>query len=227
MVKKEDGRETPAGKQIPVIMSEILTAADKLRELGPAVSIFGSARVSRESPYYAQAEALSAALAQAGFAIIAGGGPGIMEAANKGAFETGGTSVGLNIALPHEANNNQYQTISLMFEYFYARKATFFMHSFAYVALPGGFGTLDELFEALTLVQTGKVPPAPIVLMGKDYWSGVVDWLAKTVLSNGMIGAHDLDLFIVEDDPKVVVSRIVDFHMRYLSPEQYAPSLPA
>jgi uncharacterized protein (TIGR00730 family) len=227
MIKKADGKETPAGKQIPVIMSEILTAAEKLRDLGPAVSIFGSARVSRDSPYYAKCVALSTALAEAGFAVIAGGGPGIMEAANKGAFEAGGTSVGLNIVLPHEANNNDYQTISLMFEYFYARKATFFMHSFAYVALPGGFGTLDELFEALTLVQTGKVPPAPIVLMGKEYWQGAVDWLAKTVLSNGMIGAHDLELFIVEDDPQVVVRRIVEFHTKYMSPEQYAPSLPA
>jgi uncharacterized protein (TIGR00730 family) len=227
MIKKADGRETPAGKQIPVIMSEILTAAEKLRDLGPAVSIFGSARVSRESPYYAKCEALSAALAQAGFAVIAGGGPGIMEAANKGAYEAGGTSVGLNIVLPHEANNNDYQTISLMFEYFYSRKATFFMHSFAYVALPGGFGTLDELFEALTLVQTGKVPPAPIVLMGKEYWHGAVEWLAKTVLGNGMIGAHDMERFIMEDDPQIVVRRIVEFHTKYLSPEQYAPSLPA
>jgi uncharacterized protein (TIGR00730 family) len=227
MIKKADGKETPAGRQIPVIMSEILTAAEKLRDLGPAVSIFGSARVSRDSPYYAKCEALSRALAQAGFSVIAGGGPGIMEAANKGAYEWGGTSVGLNIVLPHEANNNEYQTISLMFEYFYARKATFFMHSFAYVALPGGFGTLDELFEALTLVQTGKVPPAPIVLMGKEYWQGAVEWLGKTVLGHGMIGAHDLELFIVEDDPQTVVRRIMEFHTKYMSPEQYAPSLPA
>lgn len=227
MVKKADGRETPAGKQIPVIMSEILTAANELRELGPAVSIFGSARVSRESPYYEKCEALSAALVQAGFAVIAGGGPGIMEAANKGAYEAGGISVGLNIVLPHEANNNDYQTISLMFEYFYSRKATFFMHSFAYVGMPGGFGTLDELFEALTLIQTGKVPPAPIILMGKEYWQGVVEWLGKTVLGNGMIGAHDMELFIIEDDPQTVVRRIVEFHAKYLSPEQYAPSLPA
>jgi hypothetical protein len=227
MVKKSNGAETPAGKQIPVIMSEILTAAEKLHDLGPAVSIFGSARVSRESPYYDQAVAVSAALAQAGFAIIAGGGPGIMEAANKGAYETGGTSVGLNISLPHEANNNDYQSISLMFEYFYSRKATFFMHSFAYVALPGGFGTLDELFEALTLVQTGKVPPAPIVLMGSDYWKGAVEWLSKTVFGNGMIGPRDLELFIIEDDPDKVVQRIVDFHTKYMSQEQYAPSLPA
>lgn len=226
MVTKADG-ETPASRQIPVIMSEILTAADKLDHLGPAVSVFGSARVSRESPYYEQCVALSAALADAGFAVIAGGGPGIMEAANKGAFEAGGTSVGLNIVLPHEANNNEYQTISLLFEYFYSRKATFFMHSFAYVAMPGGFGTLDELFEALTLVQTGKVPPAPIVLMGSDFWRGAVDWLGKMVLGNGMIAAHDMELFIVEDDPVKVVQRIVDFHRKHLSEDQYAPSLPA
>ena len=125
-----------------------------------------------------------------------------MEAANKGAFEAGGTSIGLNISLPHEAHNNEYQTISLSFEYFFSRKATFFMHSFAYVAMPGGFGTLDELFEALTLIQTGKVPPAPIVLVGSEYWSGLVEWLGAQLLSNGMIGAHDLNLFIIEDDPQ-------------------------
>lgn len=227
MVKKADGEETPAGRQIPVIMSEILTAAEKLADIGPAVSVFGSARVSRESPYYEQCVALSAALAHAGFAVIAGGGPGIMEAANKGAFQAGGTSVGLNIALPHEANNNEYQTISLMFEYFNSRKATFFMHSFAYVALPGGFGTLDELFEALTLVQTGKVPPAPIILMGSEFWKGAVDWLAKAVYGNGMIAARDLDLFIIEDDPLKVVQRIVEFHNAQLSAEQYEPSMPA
>jgi uncharacterized protein (TIGR00730 family) len=226
MVTKPES-ETPAGEQIPLIMSEILTAAEKLAHIGPAVSIFGSARVSRNSRYYEQSAALATALAQAGFAVIAGGGPGIMEAANKGAFEAGGTSVGLNIALPHEATNNEFQTISLMFEYFYSRKATFFMHSFAYVAMPGGFGTLDELFEALTLVQTGKVPPAPIILFGSEFWHGLVDWLAKMVMRNGMIGTRDLDLFIIEDDPVQVVDRIVQFHRRQQSEEQYAPSLPA
>lgn len=130
--------ETPAGKQIPVIMSEIKTAAEKLADIGPAVSMFGSARISRESPYYETCAAISAALAGAGFAIIAGGGPGIMEAANKGAFEAGGTSVGLNISLPHEAHNNEYQTISLSFEYFYSRKATFFMHSRPMSPCPAG-----------------------------------------------------------------------------------------
>ena len=218
--------ETPAGKQIPVIMSEIRTAAEKLADIGPAVSVFGSARISRDSPHYETCEAISAALADAGFAIIAGGGPGIMEAANKGAFEAGGTSVGLNISLPHEAHNNEYQTISLSFEYFYSRKATFFMHSFAYVALPGGFGTMDELFEALTLIQTGKVPPAPIILVGSEYWHGLVDWLAEQMLPNGMIAAHDLELFTVEDDPRKVVRRVVDFHAQRRTGAEYAPSLP-
>jgi len=219
--------DTPAGKQIPLIMSEIRTAADKLANIGPAVSVFGSARVSRNSPYYETTIAISAALAEAGFAVIAGGGPGIMEAANKGAFEAGGTSIGLNISLPHEAHNNEFQTISLSFEYFFPRKAAFFMHSFAYVAMPGGFGTLDELFEALTLIQTGKVPPAPIVLVGSEYWSGLAEWLGDQVLGNGMIAAHDLDLFIIEDDPVKVVRKVVEFHERVMSAEQYAPSLPA
>jgi len=218
--------ETPAGKQIPVIMSEIRTAAEKLADIGPAVSVFGSARISRDSPHYETCEAISAALAEAGFAVIAGGGPGIMEAANKGAFQAGGTSVGLNISLPHEAHNNEYQTISLSFEYFYSRKATFFMHSFAYVALPGGFGTMDELFEALTLIQTGKVPPAPVILVGSEYWHGLVDWLADQMLPNGMIAAHDLELFTVEDDPRKVVRRVIDFHAQRRTDAEYAPSLP-
>ncbi|MBO1112731.1 TIGR00730 family Rossman fold protein [Bordetella petrii] len=207
-------------------MSEIRAAAEKLADIGPAVSVFGSARISRDSPHYETCEAISAALAEAGFAVIAGGGPGIMEAANKGAFEAGGTSVGLNISLPHEAHNNEYQTISLSFEYFYSRKATFFMHSFAYVSLPGGFGTMDELFEALTLIQTGKVPPAPVILVGSEYWHGLVDWLADQMLPNGMIAAHDLDLFTVEDDPRKVVRRVVEFHAERRSGAQYAPSLP-
>jgi len=225
MVTKAD-LETPAGKQIPVIISEIRTAAEKLADIGPAVSVFGSARISRGSPYYETSEAIARELANAGFAVIAGGGPGIMEAANKGAFEAGGTSVGLNISLPHETKNNKYQTISLPFEYFFSRKATFFMHSFAYVSLPGGFGTMDELFEAFTLIQTGKVPPAPIILVGREYWQGLVDWLANEMLSNGMISAHDLELFIIEDDPLKVVQYVRDFHAAHQGEEQYAPSLP-
>ncbi|CAM4359535.1 Cytokinin riboside 5'-monophosphate phosphoribohydrolase [Bordetella tumbae] len=226
MVTKAD-LETPAGKQIPVIMSEIRTAAEQLADLGPAVSLFGSARTSRGSPHYETSEAIARALAKAGFAVIAGGGPGIMEAANKGAFEAGGTSVGLNISLPHETHNNKYQTISLSFEYFYSRKATFFMHSFAYISLPGGFGTMDELFEALTLIQTGKVPPAPVILVGKEYWQGLVGWLRDQMLANGMISAHDLELFIIEDDPQKVVQHIREFHHMHQTDAQYAPSLPS
>lgn len=227
MVKKAIGGHTPASKQIPVIMSEMDAAAEKLSAIGPAVSIFGSARIGRESPHYQSCLVLSAALAEAGFAVIAGGGPGIMEAANKGAFEAGGTSVGLNILLPHETSNNEYQSISLEFEYFYSRKATFFMHSFAYVAMPGGFGTLDELFEALTLVQTGKVPPAPIILMGKDFWGGAFEWIRNTLAQEGMIAHRDLDLLVLEDDPHRVVARIMDFHHGTKTLDQYEPSLPA
>jgi uncharacterized protein (TIGR00730 family) len=218
---------TPAGKQIPVIMSEMNTAAEQLANLGPAVSIFGSARTPRNSPYYATGETIAAALAKAGFAVIAGGGPGIMEAANKGAFEANGISVGLNISLPHEASDNKYQTISLPFEYFFSRKAAFFMHSFAYIALPGGFGTMDELFETLTLIQTGKVPPAPIILVGSEYWKGLVGWIRDEMLGNGMISAHDLDLFKIEDSPEKVVQHILDFHQARQNQNQYAPSLPA
>jgi len=226
MVIRADN-ESPAGNQIPVIMSELETAARTLENIGPAVAIFGSARTSRDAPLYLKCEELSYSLAQAGFAVIAGGGPGMMEAANKGAFEAGGKSVGLNIVLPFETSNNAFQSVSLSFEYFYSRKATFFMHSFAYIAMPGGFGTLDELFEALTLIQTGKVPPAPIVLVGREFWSGLIDWLRDQVLANGMISAHDLDLFIVDDDVQTIVRHIETVHNRIASDEQYAPSLPA
>jgi len=226
MVTKR-GLETPAEKQIPGIISEIEAAADALAHIGPAVSMFGSARISRDSPYYEKSETIGRLLAAAGFAVIAGGGPGIMEAANKGAFHAGGTSVGLNIVLPHEARNNQYQTIELSFEYFYSRKATFFMHSLAYVALPGGYGTMDELFEALTLIQTGKVPPGPVVLVGTEFWCGLSHWINEQMLANGTVSAHDLELFSIEDDPAAIVDRIVRFHEDRKRREQYAPSLPA
>ena len=218
---------TPASQQIPVIMSEMQTAAETLQEIGWGVSIFGSARITPDSPYYEISEALGRRLAQAGLPVIAGGGPGIMEAANKGAFHAGGTSVGLNIVLPHEARNNQYQTIELSFEYFYSRKATFFMHSLAYVALPGGYGTMDELFEALTLIQTGKVPPGPVVLVGTEFWCGLSHWINEQMLANGTVSAHDLELFSIEDDPAAIVDRIVRFHEDRKRREQYAPSLPA
>src|SRR5690554_927017 len=177
----------PASEQIPAIMSEMKAAAETLREIGWGVSVFGSARIRPDSPYYALSEGVGARLAKAGLTVIAGGGPGIMEAANKGAFEAGGHSVGLNIKLPREASNNHYQTHSLQFDYFYSRKATFVMHSAAYIALPGGFGTLDELFEVTTLVQTGKIPHAPIVLIGTQFWAGLLEWVRNELLANGLI----------------------------------------
>ncbi|QAA93776.1 LOG family protein [Pollutimonas thiosulfatoxidans] len=216
----------PASEQIPAIMSEMKAAAETLREIGWGVSVFGSARIRPDSPYYALSEGVGARLAKAGLPVIAGGGPGIMEAANKGAFEAGGHSVGLNIKLPREASNNQYQTHSLTFDYFYSRKATFFMHSAAYIALPGGFGTLDELFEVLTLVQTRKVPPAPIVLIGTEFWSGLIDWIKSELLFNQLIGPHDLDLLTITDDLDVVMSKIETFCADFAEEREVAPALP-
>jgi len=186
-----------------------------MTDIGPAVSIFGSARIRPTSPYYAKSTAIASALAKAGFAIISGGGPGIMEAASKGAFEAGGQSVGLNIKLPHESADNAHQTHSLHFRHFSPRKSVFFMYSMAYVVLPGGFGTLDELFEALTLVQTRKLPPAPIILVGSEFWGGLVDWMREQLLAYGTISRGDLDLLVIEDNPTRVVDRVLAFHRRH------------
>ena len=190
-------------------------AADTLQQVGWGVSVFGSARIQPDSPYYELTERLGQRLAQAGLPVIAGGGPGIMEAANKGAFTAGGTSIGLNISLPRETTNNRYQTHSLQFEYFYSRKATFFMHSAAYIAMPGGFGTLDELFEVMTLVQTRKVPPAPIILMGASYWEGLFDWMTQQLLARKLIGPTDLELVTVSDDLDEVMRQIETFYADY------------
>ena len=217
---------TPANQQIPQIMAEMEIAADTLEEVGWGVSVFGSARIRPDSPYYALSEALGERLAKAGLPVIAGGGPGLMEAANKGAFESGGTSIGLNIKLPREEQNNQYQTHSLMFDYFYSRKATFFMHSIAYIALPGGWGTLDELFEVMTLVQTRKVPPAPIVLMGTSFWAGLIQWVRDVQLENKLIGPNDMDLFILSDDLDEVMAHIETFRASFPDPSEYEPALP-
>lgn len=216
----------PATQQIPRIMAEMQTAAETLQEISWGVSVFGSARTQPGTQYYALSEAIGARLAKAGFTVIAGGGPGIMEAANKGAYQAGGNSVGLNIQLPREASNNQYQTHSLTFDYFYSRKATFFMHSAAYIALPGGFGTLDELFEVMTLVQTRKVPLAPIVLMGTSYWEGLLDWINEHMLENKYIGPHDLDLLTLTDDPDEVMAQIELFRTEFAEHPQYEPALP-
>ncbi|MGB3289620.1 MAG: TIGR00730 family Rossman fold protein [Burkholderiaceae bacterium] len=207
-------------------MSEMQVAAETLREIGWGVSVFGSARIHPDSPYYAMSEAIGSRLAKDGLTVIAGGGPGIMEAANKGAFQAGGKSVGLNIKLPREASNNHYQTHSLTFDYFYSRKATFFMHSAAYIALPGGFGTLDELFEVLTLVQTRKLPPAPIILIGTEFWSGLMDWIKHKLLANKLIGPHDLTLLTLTDDLDEAMRQIEEFCHCYPLEREAAPALP-
>lgn len=183
-------------------------ATAAFRKIGPGVSIFGSARIPRDHPFYRLGLELGGRIAQLGIPVIAGGGPGLMEAANRGAFEAGGRSVGLNIRLPRETTDNRFQTDSLHFEYFNSRKASFFLHSLAYVVLPGGFGTLDELFEAVTLIQTLKHPPAPIILVGTTFWGGLVDWIRDQLLSQGMIGPFDLDHLLVTDDLDEVIRNI-------------------
>ncbi len=202
--------------QINEITSELLTAADHLKDLTAAVSIFGSARIRSDSPYYTKTQEISGLLAKAGFNVISGGGPGIMEAANKGCHEAGGTSIGLNIELPHEQKDNRFQTESLYFKYFVSRKTTFFMNSAGYIIMPGGFGTLDEMFEALTLIQTGKASRAPVVFVGSEFWSGLMTWIRDQLVTNKLISEHDLDLFIVEDDPQKVVEHIQTLHQQYV-----------
>ncbi|HEX8081967.1 MAG TPA: TIGR00730 family Rossman fold protein [Jatrophihabitans sp.] len=190
------------------IQSEFVEGFGLLAELGPAVSVFGSARTDAEHPEYQQARQLGAALAQAGYAVITGGGPGAMEAANRGASEAGGTSVGLGIELPFEQRLNDWVDIGLTFRYFFARKTMFVKYAQAFVILPGGFGTLDELFEALTLVQTRKVTRFPVILFGERYWAGLLDWIRDTVLPEAKIGAADLELIRVTDDVEEAVSII-------------------
>ncbi|MFD6418625.1 TIGR00730 family Rossman fold protein [Streptomyces sp. NPDC060194] len=182
------------------IQSEFIEGFGTLAELPPAISVFGSARTPADSPEYASGVAIGRALAEAGFAVITGGGPGAMEAANKGAVEADGTSVGLGIELPFEQGLNPYVDIGVNFRYFFVRKTMFVKYAQGFVVLPGGLGTLDELFEALTLVQTRKVTQFPIVLFGTSYWSGLVDWLRDTVIAQGKAGEKDLLLFHVTDD---------------------------
>ena len=216
----------PAALQIPIISEERQTAAETLQEIGYGVSVFGSARTKPDNVYYALAEELGQRLAQENIPVIAGGGPGIMEAANKGAYETGGKSVGLNIRLPRETSNNPYQTHSLQFEYFSSRKATFFMHSAAYIALPGGFGTLDELFEALTLVQTRKSPPAPIVLVGTEFWDGLVEWIKEQLITHAYISPNDVNLITLTDDLEEVMQIVRNCCSELDTQADEAPALP-
>ncbi|UWZ37642.1 TIGR00730 family Rossman fold protein [Dactylosporangium roseum] len=192
------------------ILSEFVEGFDTLADLPPAVSVFGSARSKPDSPEWKLGEELGAALAHAGYAIITGGGPGVMEAANKGAAEAGGLSVGLGIELPFEQGINQWVDLGIDFRYFFARKTMFVKYAQAFVVLPGGFGTLDELFEAVTLVQTRKVTRFPVVLMGRSYWQGLLDWIRETMMADGKIGPEDLQLLFVTDDVDEAVRHIVE-----------------
>ena len=194
------------------IQAEFVEGFGLLAELGPAVSIFGSARTARGSSEYDTAERIATGLVRAGYAVITGGGPGIMEAANKGAVQAGGVSVGLGIELPTEMGLNDYVEVGLEFRYFFVRKTVFIKYSQAFVVLPGGFGTMDELFEALTLVATGKITKFPIVLVGSQYWCGLLSWLRDTMLAKANIGPAEFSLFHVADDPDEVVGIIREAH---------------
>lgn len=194
------------------IMSEFVEATERLSTIRPAVSIFGSARTRPDHPYYKLAEAIARQLSDAGFSVISGGGPGIMEAANKGAYFGRSPSVGLNIQLPHEQKGNPFQDISQTFRHFFARKVMFVKFATAWVLMPGGFGTLDELMEALTLVQTGKTRRMPIILVHAPFWRGMIDWFRQALVVEGMIDPKDLDLIQIHDEPQAVVEAIFSFY---------------
>jgi uncharacterized protein (TIGR00730 family) len=196
------------------IISEFTEGFDKLSEVHFAVSIFGSARIKPDTPFYEAAQTVAEVLASNGYSIISGGGPGVMEAANKGAWLKNAPSIGLNIQLPSEQKPNGYQNVALEFRYFFARKVMFVKYSIGYVCLPGGFGTLDEFFEALTLMQTHKIHPMPLILFGSEYWSGLLNWIRGTVLTHNLIEASELDFISVTDDPLEVVD-IMNKHRQW------------
>ncbi|HZH85848.1 MAG TPA: TIGR00730 family Rossman fold protein [Brumimicrobium sp.] len=195
------------------IMAEFVNGYENMARIGPSISVFGSARTEDQDKYYKKATNISRMLAERGYGVITGGGPGIMEAGNKGAQEGGGQSIGLNIDLPFEQSGNQYidQDSNLKFDYFFVRKVVFVKYSQGFVVLPGGFGTMDEMFEALTLIQTKKIARKPIVFIGTAYWKGLIDWITNTMLTEGNISAGDLDLFKVVDDEEEAVKYIDDF----------------
>lgn len=190
------------------IMGEFVEGVEKLHDLGPAVSIFGSARVPPQDPAYKTAAYTAGLFARENFAVITGGGGGIMEAANKGAAEAGGVSVGLNIKLPFEQKPNPYANIQIEFDYFFIRKVMFVKYAMAYIIMPGGFGTLDEMFEAVTLIQTHRIHPFPVILMGSDYWAGLIDWIRDRLLEHKRISPGDIDILQVIDEPEEVVKAV-------------------
>lgn len=197
------------------IMGEFVEGFETLRPVWPAVTIFGGARVRREHRYYQDARRVAAALAKAGFSIITGGGPGLMEACNLGAVEAGGQSIGLNIKLPFEQRINEHVETSLVFDYFFVRKVMFVKYACGFVGLPGGFGTLDEIFEAITLKQTGKMPDFPVVLYGRSFWEGLLEWLSREPLQHGMISPRDLGLIHITDSEDELVERIREHYSAY------------
>jgi uncharacterized protein (TIGR00730 family) len=205
--------------QIFKIMSEFVNGFEKMQQIGPCVSIFGSARTKPENKYYILAEEIAFQLTQQGYGIITGGGPGIMEAANKGARRGKGKSVGLNIELPFEQKPNDYidRDKNIDFDFFFVRKTIFLKYSQGFIGMPGGFGTIDELFESLTLVQTNKIAEFPVVLVGREYWAGLIDWIKDTMLAKeSNINVIDLDLFKIVDTAEEAVKHIVDFYSKYL-----------
>ena len=216
----EDRRILSSEEKTEDLEQDIALIAQEFREgfevvdkiVQPAVTIFGSARIGRDNPVYEEARAAGRRFAELGWAVVTGGGPGVMEAANRGAKEAGGLSVGFNIELPHEQSPNPYLDISLTFRHFYARKTMFVKVSEGFVVFPGGFGTVDELFEALTLIQTGKVLHFPVVLYDSDYWGELIDWVKGELLADGMISPQDLDLLFVTDDLDEVIERVCHAH---------------
>lgn len=204
--------------QIFKIMAEFVDGFEKLAKIGPCVSIFGSARTAPDHTNYKLAENIARLLTERGYGVVSGGGPGIMEAANKGAYEAGGKSVGINIELPFEQFHNPYidRDKLLQFNYFFVRKVMFMKYSQGFIVLPGGFGTMDELFEAITLIQTGKIARFPIVLVGKDYWGGLIDWIKQTMLEAGNISPEDLNLYRMVDSAEEAAEHIFRFYDKYL-----------
>jgi len=205
------------------IMAEFVDSFETLSQLGPAVTIFGSARMKPNNPYYHAAAELARGLAQQNLAIITGGGPGIMEAANKGAAAAKGKSVGLNIELPREQSGNRYANIPIHFHYFFSRKVCFVKYSIAFVFMPGGFGTLDEFFEVLTLVQTQRIPEFPLILFGRSFWDGLLHWMKKRMeVADHFISPGDLSLVTITDDPQEAIARILDY-LRHVGPPEIVP----
>jgi hypothetical protein len=212
ILESDDGSEE---LHVRRIADEFMTGFDAVAELPrPAVTIFGSARVGRDHSAYASARVVGKLFAEAGFVVVTGGGPGVMEAANRGAKEGGGLSIGFNIVLPHEQGSNPYLDVGLVFNHFYVRKTMFVKAAEGFVIFPGGFGTLDELFEAMTLIQTAKITDFPVVLFGSDYWRGLVEWIRGRLLAEGMISREDWDNMTITDDPEEAVSLVVGGYER-------------